>query len=327
MRDVYPRDAGGQIKNVPARMRTPMRLSLVARLAIVVLVPSALCLLVLPVCAGQSAIVAPDSALPNAPEPQSPAASPLPKPPCPPNPDAKPGANTTPPGQGKGQSGFVSPAATRNATGPCAPPRENWYDRFVDGPQDKHLTPRDKGWLAVRNMVDPFNAITILGDAGISVGSDSHSVYGPGMAGYGRYVGVSFTQDLTGEVVGTFLIPSIAHQDPHYHRMPAKKIPRRALHAIAQVFWTQGDNGRGMPNYANLVGFEVEDQISNLYVPGRQTNIEASAARYSIGLATAPIGNFVTEFLPDVASHIHVQIVIIQRIINQVARSEGANSQ
>ena len=45
--------------------------------------------------------------------------------------------------------------------------------------------------------------------------------------------------------------------------------------------------------------------------------------RYAIGLATAPIDNFVTEFLPDVARHVHIQVVIIQRVINQVARTDN----
>jgi hypothetical protein len=36
-------------------------------------------------------------------------------------------------------------------------------------------------------------------------------------------------------------------------------------------------------------------------------------------MATAPIDNFVTEFLPDVARKIHVRVVLIQQIINQVA--------
>ena len=127
----------------------------------------------------------------------------------------------------------------------------------------------------------------------------------------------SYTQDMTGEFFGTFLIPSIVHQDPHYHRMPHATIKRRIFHAIYQVVWTQGDNGKGMLNYADLVGFAIDDEISNLYVPGRQTNLPATAERYAIGLAIAPTDNFITEFLPDVASHIHVQIVLVQRIINQ----------
>jgi hypothetical protein len=202
----------------------------------------------------------------------------------------------------------------------------NWYERFANGPQRRPLTPGDKAWLAGRNLVDPFNVITILGDSGIAVASDSDSPYGPGWPGFARNAGVSFTQDATGEFVNTFLIASIAHQDPHYHRMPNAKIPRRIEHAIVQVIWTLGDNGKPMPNYANLIGFAIDDEISNLYVPGRETNLPASAERYGTELASAPIGNFVSEFLPDVASHIHVQVVVIQRIIDQVARNGTASS-
>jgi hypothetical protein len=209
---------------------------------------------------------------------------------------------------------------------PCNKRHLNWYDRFVDGPHDKPLTPRDKAWLAARNLVDPFNLITIGGEAGISVGVDSHSPYGPGMPGYARYVGVSITEDMTGEFFGTFLIPSVAHQDPHYHRMEHAPIKRRIGHALLQVVWTQGDNDKGMLNYSNLVGFACDDAIANLYVPGRETTASATATRYGVSLGTAPIDNFVNEFLPDVASHIHVQIILLQRIINQVADKETMNA-
>jgi hypothetical protein len=93
------------------------------------------------------------------------------------------------------------------------------------------------------------------------------------------------------------------------------------------VAWTQGDNGKGMVNYADVVGFAIDDEIGNLYVPGRKTDLPASGERYGIDLATAPIENFVTEFLPDVARRIHVHAVLIQWIINQVARTEGQGSQ
>jgi len=198
-------------------------------------------------------------------------------------------------------------------------PLINWYARFLDGPQVKPMTPKEKAWLAVRNVVDPFNAVTILGSSAIAVGSDAHSDYGPGMWGFARYVGVSYTQDLTGEFFGTFLIPSVMHQDPHYHRMPTATIKKRFAHAMYQVAWTQGDNGRGMLNYADLLGFAIDDEIGNLYIPERETNSRATAERYATGLATAPISNFITEFMPDVARHIHVQVVVIQHIIDQVA--------
>ena len=209
---------------------------------------------------------------------------------------------------------------------PCPAPLINWYTRFENGPQVKPLTPKEKAWLATKNLIDPFNVLTVLGEAGISVAADSHSAYGPGMPGYARYVGVSFTQDITGEFFNTFLIPSIVHQDPHYHRMPHASYFRRALHTVDAVVWAQGDNGKGMLNYATLVGYGIDDEIGNLYVPGQQTDGPATARRYAFGLATAPIDNVITEFLPDVARRIHVQVVIVQRIINQVASKDSGGT-
>ena len=225
-------------------------------------------------------------------------------------------------------TGAVPPTAGETAvtTTICVPhmPTLDWYARFLNGPEVKQLTPPQKAYLAAHNLLDPFNLLTIGGEAAIAVAANSHSGYGPGFPGWGRYVGVSFTQDMTGEFFGTFLIPSLVHQDPHYHRLPKASLKRRIAHAAYQVLWTQGDNGKGMINYADLAGFAIDDAIGNLYVPGQRTNFSSSASRYFIGLATAPIDKYVTEFLPDVARHIHVQVVIIQRVINQVARTESA---
>ena len=59
-------------------------------------------------------------------------------------------------------------------------------------PHDKPLTPKDKAWLAVRNVADPINNLTIWATSAIAIGSeDSHWDYGPGMAGWGRNVGVN----------------------------------------------------------------------------------------------------------------------------------------
>ena len=223
--------------------------------------------------------------------------------------------------------GAVPPSAgsTPVAVTLCVPhaPMINWYARFLNGPAVKPFTPEEKARLAAHNLLDPFNLLTIGGEAAISVGANSHSPYGPGMKGWAKYSGVSFTQDMTGEFFGTFLIPSLVHQDPHYHRMPNAGIKRRILHATLQVVWTQGDNGKGMINYGNVAGFAIDDAIANLYVPGERTNVPSTVSRYGIGLATAPIDNYVVEFLPDVARHIHVQVVVIQRIINQVARTDA----
>lgn len=210
---------------------------------------------------------------------------------------------------------------------PCpVPPIIDFFARFMNGPEVKPLTPKEKAWLAAKNVLDPFNAVTIVGNAAIAVATDSHSPYGPGIPGVARIVGVSYSEDMTGEFFETFVIPSIFRQDPHYHRDPHATIPRRILHAIVQVGWTQGDSGKGMPNYANILGFPIGAEIANLYVPGVQTDLHATAARVATGWGLAPTDNFITEFLPDVARRIHVRVVFIQQIINRVAQAEPGSA-
>ena len=281
--------------------------------------------LVLPACAGQVPASTPEPPPPEAPLPLLPAHIKIPPAePCQIKRDTAAmveagaaGGVATDPGNPL-LSNSLQPAAC-----PPVAPLIDWYARFLSGPQVGRMTPRQKAWLATRDVIDPFNAITILGNSAIFVGANSHSAYGPGMNGFGKNVGVSYAQDVTGEFFGTFLIPSLVHQDPHYHRLPNASIERRVAHALYQVVWTQGDDGNGMDNYANLVGFATDDEIGNLYVPGQRTNLPASASRYGIGLALAPVDNFITEFLPDLARHIHVRVVLAQHIINQVARTES----
>jgi hypothetical protein len=207
---------------------------------------------------------------------------------------------------------------TLTLTLPCPSTPPTWYDRFTDGPRDNPLTPKDKAWLAARNVVDPINAGSILVTSGIVIGANAHSPYGPGMPGFAKNVGVAYSQDMTGEFFGTFLIPSIFHQNPHYRRLPHASIPRRLLNTCTQVLWGQSDSGKGIPNYANIIGYAIDDEIGNLYVPGRETDLPASARRYGATFLFEPTNNVVSEFLPDVAGRINTHYVFIQRIINSI---------
>lgn len=197
----------------------------------------------------------------------------------------------------------------------------NYFQRFVDAGIHP-LTARQKGYLAFRNTVDPYNFATIGFFSAISVASDPNSAYGPGFPGFGRNFGVAYCETAVDEFFGTFLIPAIAHQDPHYHRMPNASYGRRVLHVITAVGWAQSDYGAGMPNYSTLITTAVGDGLGNLYVPGRDKSWGAAAARYSTALATDPIGNVITEFLPDVARRVNVHIVLVQQIVNHVERQQ-----
>lgn len=208
----------------------------------------------------------------------------------------------------------------------CCEQNFNVFGSYLNENAIHIYTPEELGKLAVRGVIDPFNLMTIVLTSAYSVATDSHSPYGPGINGTARLSGVSLTQDMTGAFFGTFLIPSLDHQDPHYHRMPNASLKRRIAHCLYQPFWTDSDTGQGMPNYSTLVGTVADEAVDITYVPYQQVGWGPSAERIASSWATAPIGNFVTEFVPDVARHVNINVVFVQRIIDRVALEEGGGA-
>lgn len=198
------------------------------------------------------------------------------------------------------------------------------FAQYLKWPLVVPLTAQDNLRSAVRGVIDPFNLMTIAGDAAVGIGSDAHSPYGPGMRGFAKYSGVSLTEDMTGEFFGTFLVPSLMHQDPHYHREPFLPIKHRILHAIVQVVWSQSYTGKPMFNYANFVGGIATAAVSNTFVPGpNRQGFGNTAQRLALAFAISPSGNFIEEFVPDLASHVNLRVVIFQRILNTVTLEES----
>ena len=217
----------------------------------------------------------------------------------------------------------VSPANSPSgrfsvSASPSQPCPEKQVQPILSARRSHPLSSKQKGELAVRDTIDPFNLMTIALYSGFAVVFNAHSAYGPGFKGWGKLSGYSLVEDAQGEFFGTFLVSSLAHEDPRYHRMPNAPVKKRILHAISHTWVSQHDDGRPMPNYSTLLTYPFSAELSNLYVPGVPTNLHDTGERVAIGLATDPTGTLVAEFLPDVAKRIHIHVIFIQEILNQV---------
>lgn len=198
------------------------------------------------------------------------------------------------------------------------------FRRYLKNPDTVVWTARNNLHLAVMHVIDPFNLGTIVVDAAIGVASNSDSAYGPGLLGVAKYSGVSLTEDMTGEFFGTFLVPSLVHQDPRYHRVPYVSVKRRLLHAVTAVVWSQSYTGKPMLNYGNIFGGIATAAVSNTFVPGpNRQGFSNTAQRLALAFAISPTGNLVSEFFPDVANRINLRVVIFQRILNSVSIEES----
>jgi len=132
----------------------------------------------------------------------------------------------------------------------------------------------------------------------------------------------SLSQDATQEFFSTYVVSSLTHEDPRYHRLPNASVSRRLVHALAHTVISQSDSGRTMPNFAALSGYPIGAELANLYVPGLQTDGCSTATRILTAYATDPVDNLISEFLPDVARHIHVRAIFAQRLLNQMASDD-----
>jgi hypothetical protein len=197
---------------------------------------------------------------------------------------------------------------------PCMP--ENPIQSIVTSEHVQPLTSQEKGTLAIKDFLDPFNFVTIAGYSAIVVGTNSHTAYGSGFNGFAKLTGYGLAEDAQGEFLQTYAISSLTHEDPRYHRMPSSSVKRRIWHAIEHTYVARRDDGRSMPNYATLLTYPISAELCNLYVPGIQTDARSTTRRMVIGIGTDPAGAIVAEFLPDVARRIHIHILFVQEILN-----------
>jgi hypothetical protein len=91
------------------------------------------------------------------------------------------------------------------------------------------------------------------------------------------------------------------------------------LYSITRSYISRHDDGHAIPNYGTLAAYPIVAELSNLYVPGIQSDGASTAQRILTGLALDPVNNLVNEFLPDLASHVHVRIIFAQQILNNIA--------
>ena len=226
---------------------------------------------------------------------------------------------------GQGMGGAAGAGEPAKKTAGCRQKFDFLYPLGKPPGHGQPLTSMDKARIAASDVVDPFNLLTIAATAAITVGSDPHTGYGPGLEGWAKNSATLLTEDMTGAFFVTYAIPSLTHQDPRYYRMPDASIPRRIVNVIVQPVWSRSDKGGHMPNYGMLIGVPAAVALANIYVPGRKQGVWPIVQTSAISIASAPLDNLVSEFLPDVAKRFSFHIVLIQRIVNHLTLTEGSS--
>ena len=190
----------------------------------------------------------------------------------------------------------------------------------VQGPeQHPPLSVSGKFRLAVANVSDPFSVMITALDSEFGNATGPASPLPRGADGFGDRFGISMAGQASGEFFSTFLVSSIFHQDPHYHRDPGAPARSRIGRALSYVVITRSDSGTRMFNFAEFLGTAASSIVEGSIHPEWKRDAGASAQRIFISIGSDAAWNLMTEFLPDVAKHINPRLLLLRRLAEKAA--------
>jgi hypothetical protein len=179
----------------------------------------------------------------------------------------------------------------------------NYYVSYI--PDAAPLTTKQKFKLGWKSTVDPvvFGFSGVL--AGIEQADNAFSGYGQGAQGYGKRLGATYANVVSGTFIGSVILPSVFRQDPRYFYKGTGSGKSRFFYALVNSVICKGDNGRWQPNYSNMLGSLAAGGLSNLYYPASsRTGVGLTFENALIGIGGTAFGAVFEEFfLHKVTSH------------------------
>ncbi len=166
------------------------------------------------------------------------------------------------------------------------------------------LTVRGKWQLFLKDETDPFTFGWAALWAGVAQANNDLAGYGPGAAGYGKRFGALVADETAGGFFGTFLFPSVLHQDPRYYRLGAGPFKKRFGHALIRPVLAHKDAGGHAFNWSGILGSIATSGLANSYYPGNCRGAGATFSRVAMALPFSMMGELFNEFGPDLQKKI-----------------------
>ena len=162
------------------------------------------------------------------------------------------------------------------------------------------LTSGQKLKLFVDRTIAPSTFVAAAGSAAIGQATNNYKGYGQGWDGYGKRVGAAFANSASTNFFGTFLFPSMFHQDPRHFFSNRSGVKRRVAYALTRQVVTRTDDGHRAFNWSRILSLLVSESIANTYLPPEERTagrtFERAGTRFTIGIGTT----LLKEYWPDI---------------------------
>jgi hypothetical protein len=164
------------------------------------------------------------------------------------------------------------------------------------GPLDAH----QKLELAVDETIAPSRFLGSMFTSGISQARDTLPGYGQGWSGYGKRFGSSVASTASNNIFGTFLLPSVLHQDPRYFVKVFGSPRSRILYALERVVVTRSDGGKSIFNWSGVMGGLMAESLATSYLPDEQRTAAKTFTRFGVRIGFSALDNVVKEYWPTI---------------------------
>lgn len=175
------------------------------------------------------------------------------------------------------------------------------------------LDSRQKLELAIDETIAPSR---FLGSAFTSVvgqARDALPGYGQGWNGYGKRYGSSVASNASSHLFGTFLLPSVLHQDPRYFVKLFGSPGSRIRYAVERVVITRTDDGRETFNWSGVFGGLMAEGLANSYLPDGERTAGKTFSRFGIRIGFGTLNNVVKEYWPTIFRSLRISKITPER--------------
>jgi hypothetical protein len=172
------------------------------------------------------------------------------------------------------------------------------------------LTSKQKLQLAVDETIAPSRLLGSAFTAGISQARDALPGYGQGWEGYGKRYGSSVASNASSHLFGTFLIPSLTHEDPRYFVKGSGSPKSRILYAVTRVVITRTDDGRPTFNWSNVLGGLMAEGLATSYLPDNERTAGKTFSRFGIRIGFGALDNVVKEYWPTIFKSLRITKIV-----------------
>lgn len=173
-----------------------------------------------------------------------------------------------------------------------------------DAPSYVPLTKQQKFDLFLRQSRSFDTVSGAMFDSLISQATGAYPTFGGGMGGYGKRLAASMAGAEGAAFFGTFLFPTLLHQDPRYFRSPDTSISNRLAYAASRVLIGRSDDGRSVVNTSLILSEFVQAAVSNAYIPYRNESVSGTIQNALFSLGSVAQARILTEFWPDIKSFV-----------------------